>query len=44
MFFPCNRINKYLEDLVNENVVNEEEIESCEYSSGESESDNEKRF
>jgi len=37
--FPCNRVNKYLEDLVNEAVVDEEEIESCEYSSGESEPD-----
>ena len=36
LFYPCNRVNKYIEDLVNENVV-EEEIASFEYSSGDSE-------
>ena len=37
-FYPCNRVNKYLEDLVNNHVV-EEEIASFEYSSGDSEVD-----
>jgi len=40
--YPCNRANKYLEDLVNDHVV-EEEIASFEYSSGDSEIDEVKK-
>ncbi len=41
--YPCNRVNKYIENLVNDHVV-EEEIASFEYSSGDSEVDDLKKI
>jgi hypothetical protein len=42
VWWPCNRVNKYLDDLMNDHEV-EEEIASCEYSSGDSDIDESKR-